>query len=109
MKVLHVPYAWFPDPCGGTEVYVQALAAELSSLGWQSEIAVASPKVKQLTAEDRMHMTIYRVPASSQISQAELYGAGSLLQRLLSPDSWKMKSRAWCIFMRSPPRFRSSG
>lgn len=76
MKVLHVPYAWFPDPCGGTEVYVQALAAELSSLGWQSEIAVASPKVKQLTAEERMHMTIYRVPASSQISQAELYGAG---------------------------------
>lgn len=37
--VLHVPYTWFPDPCGGTEVYVRSLASRLASLGFPSVIA----------------------------------------------------------------------
>lgn len=71
-----MPYTWFPDPCGGTEIYVQALAAELASLGWQSEVAVASPKVTELVTDHRMRLTSHRVPTPSQMRQAELYGAG---------------------------------
>jgi hypothetical protein len=31
--VLHVPYTFFPDACGGTEVYVRGLAQGLASRG----------------------------------------------------------------------------
>ncbi len=37
--VLHVPYTWFPDPCGGTEVYVRALAHRLVDVDCDSIIA----------------------------------------------------------------------
>src|SRR5262249_47640058 len=39
--VLHVPYTYFPDASGGTEVYVRALAQRLSARGYPS--AVAAP------------------------------------------------------------------
>ena len=39
--VLHVPYTFFPDPSGGTEVYVRRLAQCLSVRGYMS--AVAAP------------------------------------------------------------------
>ena len=39
MKVLHVPYTWFPDPVGGTEVYVASLVRHLGELGVESLIA----------------------------------------------------------------------
>ena len=37
--VLHVPYTFFPDACGGTEVYVRGLAQRLASRGYLSEVA----------------------------------------------------------------------
>ncbi len=42
--VLHVPYTFFPDTCGGTEVYVRGLAQRLASRGYLS--AVAAPGVE---------------------------------------------------------------
>jgi glycosyltransferase involved in cell wall biosynthesis len=39
--VLHVPYTFFPDASGGTEVYVDGLAQRLGALGFPS--AVAAP------------------------------------------------------------------
>ena len=42
--VLHVPYTFFPDACGGTEVYVRGLAQRLASRGYLS--AVAAPGVE---------------------------------------------------------------
>jgi glycosyltransferase involved in cell wall biosynthesis len=42
--ILHVPYRYFPDPCGGTEVYVRGLARRLSTFGYTSSIAVAGAK-----------------------------------------------------------------
>jgi len=39
MKVLHVPYGFYPDAVGGTEIYVEALALELQSHGVESIIA----------------------------------------------------------------------
>src|SRR4051794_7901049 len=47
--ILHVPYAYFPDPCGGTEVYVQALANRLSALGYAN--AIAAPAAAASTYE----------------------------------------------------------
>src|SRR6266567_7635823 len=38
-SILHVPYTYFPDPCGGTEVYVRGLAQRLSALGYVNTIA----------------------------------------------------------------------
>jgi len=37
--VLHVPYTYFPDAAGGTEVYVAALCAELARFGIESRVA----------------------------------------------------------------------
>lgn len=38
---LHVPYTFYPDPCGGTEVYVLGLAQGLATRGHR--VAVAAP------------------------------------------------------------------
>lgn len=43
IDVLHVPYAWMPDPIGGTEIYVKGLVKELSKYGIQSSIAIPIP------------------------------------------------------------------
>jgi glycosyltransferase involved in cell wall biosynthesis len=42
--ILHVPYTFFPDACGGTEVYVRGLAQRLASRGYLS--AVTAPGVE---------------------------------------------------------------
>ena len=47
--ILHVPYTYFPDPCGGTEVYVRGLAQRLSMLGFAN--AVAAPAATSATYE----------------------------------------------------------
>lgn len=39
MKIIHVPFGFYPDPVGGTEVYVDALARELSAHDVESVIA----------------------------------------------------------------------
>ena len=31
MKIIHLPFCFHPDPMGGTEIYVEALARELSN------------------------------------------------------------------------------
>ena len=33
MRLLHIPFTYFPSPCGGTEVYVAGLCRELPHLG----------------------------------------------------------------------------
>lgn len=42
--ILHVPYTYFPDPSGGTEVYVRNLAQGLARLGYFSSIAAPGTK-----------------------------------------------------------------
>lgn len=39
MQILHVPYTYFPDPSGGTEVYVRDLAQRLCARGYSSTVA----------------------------------------------------------------------
>ncbi len=39
MKVIHLPFCFYPDPVGGTEVYVESLARESKKIGIESVIA----------------------------------------------------------------------
>ena len=45
MKVIQVPFCFYPDPVGGTEVYVEALGQGLQRLG--VEVVVAAPAEKE--------------------------------------------------------------
>ncbi len=42
--VLHVPFGYFPDQCGGTEVYVAALCRELTAMGIRNTVAAPGEK-----------------------------------------------------------------
>jgi glycosyltransferase involved in cell wall biosynthesis len=57
MRVLHVPYTYFPDACGGTEVYVRGLARLLCARGHFS--AVAAPGTAIASYEDN-GLPVYR-------------------------------------------------
>ena len=41
MKIVQVPYCFYPDPSGGTEVYVRLLARYLRETG--TEVLIAAP------------------------------------------------------------------
>ncbi|MFM2178620.1 MAG: hypothetical protein RL015_2718 [Verrucomicrobiota bacterium] len=73
LKVIHVPFTWFPAPVGGTEVYVRALIKELEAIGWENHIAVPS------SASGRDYqdgVSVHRLEAPSVLPQSVLYGAG---------------------------------
>jgi glycosyltransferase involved in cell wall biosynthesis len=57
VSILHVPYTYFPDPCGGSEVYVRNLAQRLSALGYAN--AVAAPAAASATYE-HAGLQVYR-------------------------------------------------
>src|SRR5438067_711816 len=69
--ILHVPYTYFPDPCGGTEVYVQGLAQRLSALGYAN--AVAAPAVASACYE-HAGLQVYRFATDSRARLDLAYG-----------------------------------
>lgn len=72
MKVLHVPYCYHPDPAGGTEVYVAALARWQKRLG--IEVAVAAPA--QETSRYAVDgLPVYRFKTGDP-NLRDLYGEG---------------------------------
>ena len=77
MKVLHVPYTYFPDPAGGTEVYVTSLAQELGARGVES--VIAAPTVRSSAGEAYTHAGIrvrrFAVSDAPQDLDA-IYGGG---------------------------------
>ena len=44
MKVLQLPFTYYPDAVGGTEIYVEALAQRLRAHGVESVIASPTPQ-----------------------------------------------------------------
>jgi glycosyltransferase involved in cell wall biosynthesis len=72
MKVLHVPFCFYPDPAGGTEVYVAGLAR------WQKrqgiEVAVAAP-APQPSNYGFGSLSVHRFE-TGQPNLRELYGEG---------------------------------
>ena len=69
--VLHVPYTFFPDICGGTEVYVRGLAQCLASRGYPSAVAAPDVQPSEYVIDG---LAVYRF-ASDQSRRLELaYG-----------------------------------
>jgi glycosyltransferase involved in cell wall biosynthesis len=70
LKILHVPFCYYPDSWGGTEVYVNSLALELESHGVQSIIA-APARHSGRYVHDRL--TVHRF-AVGEVSLRQAYG-----------------------------------
>ena len=73
MKVLHVPYCYYPDAIGGTEIYVESLARFQRELG--IEVVVAAPGPKDVSYPHDGH-PVYRFQTATAPSLPELYGRG---------------------------------
>jgi glycosyltransferase involved in cell wall biosynthesis len=75
-KVVHVPFCFYPDPVGGTEIYVGSLARQLQILG--IEAIIAAPTSAGLETYEHEGLRVSRFPVSRESSRmlTELYGAG---------------------------------
>ena len=73
MRILHVPYSFAPDPPGGTEIYVESLAACQRAMGW--EAAVAAPG-RESAKYEHAGIPVWRFATCPQLSLRELYGEG---------------------------------
>ena len=71
-SVLHVPYTYFPDACGGTEVYVRALARGLGGLGFPS--AIAAPGHEQASYQHD-GLAVHRFAIDRSARRELAYGA----------------------------------
>ena len=78
LKAIHVPYTFAPDPGGGTEIYVEALARELRSCGVESLIvAPSSSEVDESYNHQGLRVRRYREGPQSRSMLREIYGSGS--------------------------------
>jgi glycosyltransferase involved in cell wall biosynthesis len=73
MKVLHVPYTFYPDPVGGTEVYVEALARELLSSGFESVVAAPGASTAAYISDG---IRVRRFAGAKDLDLRDLYGGG---------------------------------
>lgn len=71
MKVLHVPYTFFPAPSGGTEVYVAALCRELNARGIDNVIAAPGDAEGVQIHES---VKVHRIRVSSALSVEQMQG-----------------------------------
>ena len=77
MKILHVPFTYFPDPIGGTEVYVRQLARALGARGVSSEIA--APTEGENARYEIDGRPVHRYHVGTEGTLEEIYGDGSAL------------------------------
>jgi glycosyltransferase involved in cell wall biosynthesis len=73
MKVIHVPFCFRPDPVGGTEVYVEALAREQQRRG--IDVMIAAP-AKQSSCYMEGGLRVRRFGVSPAHDVVTLYGEG---------------------------------
>ncbi|NJM27249.1 MAG: glycosyltransferase family 4 protein [Pseudanabaena sp. RU_4_16] len=74
MKIIQVPYCFYPDPIGGTEIYVEALSHHLQSQGL--DILIAAPGAIDRTYQHQQ-LSVHRFAPSSKISDLRhFYGEG---------------------------------
>jgi glycosyltransferase involved in cell wall biosynthesis len=78
VKILHIPYTYFPDTPGGTEVYVASLARELVRRGTVSVVA-APAAIETDSTYDVEGIRVHRLSTSAdELSLPALYGAGDM-------------------------------
>ena len=74
MKVLQVPFTYYPEAVGGTEIYVDALAQRLRAHGVESVIAAPAQRNETL---ERNGLCVRRYALSEQVDDLrDLYGEG---------------------------------
>lgn len=88
--ILHVPYTYFPDVVGGTEVYVASLVAALRSHGIGG--AVAAPGEAEAEYEYEQ-VPVYRFATDRNAGLAQAYGM---------PDAVAARSFAALVARRRP-------
>ncbi len=73
-KILHLPFTFYPDPCGGTEVYVDALAKRMNDRGLDAMIAAPGQKNEEY---DHFGLRVHRFATTNgRLSLEDLYGDG---------------------------------
>ena len=78
--VLHVPYTFFPDACGGTEVYVRALARRLGARGYPSAVAApADQSATQSAAYQHEGLSVHRFAVDPKPGFEAAYGAPDMV------------------------------
>lgn len=70
--VLHVPFTYFPDPCGGTEVYVDALARGLGGHGFRNAVAAPGGRAARYLHNG---LPVHRFEIDRRAGFAAAYGA----------------------------------
>ncbi len=75
MMVVHVPYTFFPDPSGGTEVYVQALACEQIRRGMAAIVAAPAGGDSSYVYDG---LRVRRFAVNPSIRLGDLYGEGDV-------------------------------
>jgi hypothetical protein len=73
MKVLHVPFGFWPDTMAGTELYVDALARAQKQQG--VDAIIAAPAAQEGSYWHRS-LRVHRYAVSARASLDELWGAG---------------------------------
>jgi glycosyltransferase involved in cell wall biosynthesis len=77
MKVLHVPFTFYPNPIGGTEVYVDALARAQRALNIDALIAAPAERGEHY---EHAGLPVWRFPVGETIHDLrEMYGEGDAL------------------------------
>lgn len=74
MKILHLPYIYFPDAAAGTESYVQALALGLAKLGVENLVAAPGQHYQQYSHAGIQVVRLAVSPGSPSLRT--LYGGG---------------------------------
>ena len=71
-RILHVPYTYFPDPSGGTEVYVRGLAKGLGELGYECHIAAPAHEQRRCLLDG---INVHRFRTDHEAAFEQAYGA----------------------------------
>src|SRR5579884_2462679 len=72
-RILHVPFCYYPDAAGGTEVYVASLARAQREQGWEVTIAAPAPANSRYIHDG---FEVHRYATARRLSLRELYGEG---------------------------------
>lgn len=76
MKVIHVPFCFYPDPSGGTEVYVKSLASRQQQYG--ANVVIAAPG-KETSSYEYLGLPVRRFAISNEVTDMRvLYGEGDV-------------------------------
>ncbi len=76
MKVIHIPFCYFPDPIGGTEVYVKSLALCQQRQG--ANVVIAAPG-KETSSYEHAGLIVRRFAApDDECDIRDLYGEGRI-------------------------------